>query len=50
MAPNMAQNFNPMQMMQGLDLGSLMGGLSSVGGINGLFGMTLKEMMSESGS
>lgn len=37
-------------MIQGLDLGSLMGGLSSVGGVNGLFNMSLKEMMSENGN
>lgn len=34
-------------MMQGLDIGSLMGGLSSVGGIGGLFSMSLRDMMSE---
>lgn len=45
--PMMSQpGFNPMQMLGGLNLGNLMGGLQSVGGIGGLFGMSIREMMS----
>jgi hypothetical protein len=38
----MQMPINPMQMLGGLDLGGILGGLSSVGGINGLFGLTLR--------
>ena len=40
--PQMQMPINPMQMLGGLDLGGILGGLSSVGGINGLFGLTLR--------
>lgn len=32
---------NPFQMLGGFNLGNLMGSLQSVGGVGGLFGMTL---------
>lgn len=43
------QGFNPMSLLGGMNLGNLLGGLDSVGGINGLFGMSLRDMMSENG-
>lgn len=40
--PQMQMPINPMQILGGLDLGSILGGLNSVGGVNGLFGLTLR--------
>lgn len=40
--PQMQMPMNPLQFLGGLDMSSLMGGLQSVGGIGGLFGMSLK--------
>lgn len=33
---------NPLQMLGGMNLGGILGSLNSVGGINGLFGLSLR--------
>lgn len=40
--PSNVPVMNPLQMLGGMNLGGLLGSLNSVGGINGLFGLSLR--------
>ena len=40
--PMQGGSFNPLQMLGGLNLGNIMGSLQSVGGVGGLFGMSIR--------